>query len=124
MTDSNPNPEPQADPTPQADPAPQPTGREKFIGELPEEFRADPGLFLGDKAPRHQIMLEQVSNPDGNTPTCVGKTAPQIASPPLPGKHPHVRGEDGLHESAGDVGKETPPRAWGRRWYRVDRRIL
>ena len=31
----------------------------------------------------------------GNTPTCVGKTSEAKETTALPGKHPHMRGEDG-----------------------------
>ena len=50
----------------------------------------------------------------GNTPTCVGKTIRNSCGTTTRQKHPHVRGEDGGLVAAGDVGKETPPRAWGR----------
>ena len=55
----------------------------------------------------------------GNTPTCVGKTVSPPLPEPLSRKHPHVRGEDvkttGKRASYG----ETPPRAWGRRAFRL-----
>ena len=51
----------------------------------------------------------------GNTPTCVGKTTDAPACAPRLQKHPHVRGEDSGQPTNQAVGRETPPRAWGRR---------
>ena len=51
---------------------------------------------------------------DGNTPTCVGKTARGHPSGQSAGKHPHVRGEDCAQSSGMAMPMETPPRAWGR----------
>ena len=51
---------------------------------------------------------------DGNTPTCVGKTAPHHLHHAPGGKHPHVRGEDRPALPSAMPGQETPPRAWGR----------
>ena len=50
-----------------------------------------------------------------NTPTCVGKTKGKKSARLVTGKHPHVRGEDGLALSGSQLSIETPPRAWGRR---------
>ena len=52
--------------------------------------------------------------PSGNTPTCVGKTYGSQRALLAPWKHPHVRGEDSLESTVAIIGKETPPRAWGR----------
>ena len=49
-----------------------------------------------------------------NTPTCVGKTIKSGNIGFNRQKHPHVRGEDILHQLTGCAGPETPPRAWGR----------
>lgn len=55
-----------------------------------------------------------------NTPTGVGKTRVWAASPTVQQKHPHGRGED-RHAAGRAYGViETPPRAWGRRYVRVD----
>ena len=50
-----------------------------------------------------------------NTPTCVGKTERHTRIRSTAGKHPHVRGEDGLAGLCFLSAAETPPRAWGRR---------
>ena len=50
----------------------------------------------------------------GNTPTGVGKTKRQHREKTREEKHPHGRGEDAGHRGTGRVGRETPPRAWGR----------
>ena len=50
-----------------------------------------------------------------NTPTCVGKTAPCPFGVFKGWKHPHMRGEDGKGRDRHEIGKETPPHAWGRR---------
>ena len=50
----------------------------------------------------------------GNTPTCVGKTTGISARTTLPGKHPHMRGEDHRNWTGGSLEWETPPHAWGR----------
>ena len=51
-----------------------------------------------------------------NTPTGVGKTRSGHTGRCQPRKHPHGRGED-RHGRCADHGqKETPPRAWGRRF--------
>ncbi len=60
------------------------------------------GLDLGDQAL-------------GNTPTGVGKTASGYVVGQGLQKHPHGRGEDLLPAINDPRGKETPPRAWGRR---------
>ena len=39
-------------------------------------------------------------SPVRNTPTCVGKTENHDDARQHIGKHPHVRGEDGLHPRA------------------------
>ena len=52
--------------------------------------------------------------PDGNTPTCVGKTAAARLACALCRKHPHVRGEDYARLQPLITALETPPRAWGR----------
>ena len=54
------------------------------------------------------------SIPNGNTPTCVGKTASNSRFIVFSRKHPHVRGEDITGEQLADAIAETPPRAWGR----------
>ncbi len=57
---------------------------------------------------------ESKARQGGNTPTCVGKTSRTIARRMSAGKHPHVRGEDSHTPSLSTIGRETPPRAWGR----------
>ena len=49
-----------------------------------------------------------------NTPTGVGKTRCRMLPQEYTWKHPHGRGEDVLYGGTLLVGKETPPRAWGR----------
>ena len=49
-----------------------------------------------------------------NTPTCVGKTLPNLSPEALRQKHPHVRGEDRAAADEAERTRETPPRAWGR----------
>ncbi len=49
-----------------------------------------------------------------NTPTCVGKTLFRQRLQAPAEKHPHVRGEDVGGSAGRRVGRETPPRAWGR----------
>ena len=53
-----------------------------------------------------------------NTPTCVGKTAPCPFGVFKGWKHPHMRGEDGKGRDRHEIGKETPPHAWGRQHVR------
>ena len=53
--------------------------------------------------------------PGGNTPTSVGKTLSQQRRSSGTGKHPHERGEDVSSLQNVRQGRETPPRAWGRR---------
>ena len=55
-----------------------------------------------------------ISENDGNTPTCVGKTKVHLLLRTTQQKHPHVRGEDALRSIADSRCLETPPRAWGR----------
>ena len=62
---------------------------------------------------RRAIGSRDVNN-YGNTPTCVGKTFSQEWIPPMPKKHPHVRGEDPAKFLHAQILAETPPRAWGR----------
>ncbi len=52
-----------------------------------------------------------------NTPTCVGRTGgcPRCGS--RLGKHPHVRGEDLSGRVLSSPTRETPPRAWGGRFF-------
>ena len=50
-----------------------------------------------------------------NTPTGVGKTAPQNAPLLMLKKHPHRRGEDQRTTWQTAREQETPPQAWGRR---------
>ena len=52
-----------------------------------------------------------------NTPTGVGKTARDDEKHDDGGKHPHGRGEDNLNLHKQNHEKETPPRAWGRRFW-------
>ncbi len=55
-------------------------------------------------------------SPHRNTPTCVGKTE-RLSMPSMQNrKHPHVRGEDHLWYESYANRRETPPRAWGRRF--------
>ncbi len=53
----------------------------------------------------------------GNTPTGVGKTRDNPANRKFLEKHPHGRGEDILQRAQIQIGVETPPRAWGRRYH-------
>ena len=57
----------------------------------------------------------------GNTPTCVGKTPGWRDNCKGLSKHPHVRGEDAFNGKVSDRDFETPPRAWGRRKFIVQR---
>ena len=57
------------------------------------------------------------SEPARNTPTCVGKTALELAKSHGSEKHPHVRGEDVYVLGPGWRIAETPPRAWGRQTF-------
>ena len=54
------------------------------------------------------------SHKSRNTPTCVGKTLPNLSPEALRQKHPHVRGEDRAAADEAERTRETPPRAWGR----------
>ena len=75
---------------------------ESFVGETPPRAWGRPrGYCWGVASP-------------GNTPTCVGKTVSESSENVKIEKHPHVRGEDLIYALINDVGKETPPRAWGR----------
>ena len=56
----------------------------------------------------------QAGRANGNTPTCVGKTAAQLRWDTPAQKHPHVRGEDITGWEQCHCVRETPPRAWGR----------
>ena len=58
-------------------------------------------------------------NMEGNTPTGVGKTLLMTMRRMRCGKHPHGRGEDCRGKSVIRLGKETPPRAWGRRHNKI-----
>ena len=49
-----------------------------------------------------------------NTPTCVGKTIPEVKAIYGDGKHPHMRGEDKPLVQRRAACRETPPHAWGR----------
>ena len=50
----------------------------------------------------------------GNIPTCVGKTWTYAAGRELPGKHPHLRGENRRRISLRLIAPETSPPAWGK----------
>ena len=50
-----------------------------------------------------------------NTPTSVGKTTTAASGRISARKHPHERGEDPVDPVGRLSGRETPPRAWGRR---------
>ena len=47
----------------------------------------------------------------------MGKTRSIAQKSVLTKKHPHARGEDGVHAELRRDGQETPPRTWGRRSY-------
>ena len=51
---------------------------------------------------------------NGNTPTCVGKTATITDDLREVWKHPHMRGEDLMRWCHESPYRETPPHAWGR----------
>ena len=51
---------------------------------------------------------------DRNTPTGVGKTTKKGGDEKPVRKHPHGRGEDDKKNARPQIGRETPPRAWGR----------
>ena len=53
----------------------------------------------------------------GNTPTGVGKTTTPKSPSIWMRKHPHGRGEDRVIGNVLTSISETPPRAWGRRYY-------
>ena len=55
--------------------------------------------------------------PSGNTPTSVGKTLGLLDGFTDTRKHPHERGEDIPRPYRRLPVLETPPRAWGRRWW-------
>ncbi|SMG64811.1 conserved hypothetical protein, partial [methanotrophic bacterial endosymbiont of Bathymodiolus sp.] len=54
---------------------------------------------------------------EGNTPTGVGKTLIDRINMNLIEKHPHGRGEDSQANEIHEKEMETPPRAWGRRFF-------
>ena len=55
------------------------------------------------------------------TPTCVGKTPSRRAGAPAASVHPHVRGEDGVIVAGSAVRNGSPPRAWGRHRFILQR---
>ena len=57
------------------------------------------------------------------TPTCVGKTWHAVIVIIRIAVHPHVRGEDGGHQSKTGPDTGSPPRAWGRRPIARRRRV-
>ena len=60
-------------------------------------------------------LIEYCTNvPNGNTPTCVGKTYSEIRRFFYGEKHPHMRGEDTSPGIFFRFFLETPPHAWGR----------
>ena len=73
-------------------------------GRLPERF-----LGIADKR---------------NTPTGVGKTPLSVEIMRSRRKHPHGRGEDGIHLVRLLLAEETPPRAWGRLSSRKENQLL
>ncbi len=83
-----------------------------------EDLRHQPKqIWPGETPPRawgRRIDFFTSSSPSRNTPTCVGKTITHFPASSLTGKHPHVRGEDGLSYRNRLIEAETPPRAWGR----------
>ena len=76
------------------------------------------GLFYVETPPRawgRPPPQKDQKRHQGNTPTCVGKTAQEAGISRLAWKHPHVRGEDRNKRRLRLTQAETPPRAWGRR---------
>ena len=59
--------------------------------------------------------IQRMESRGGNTPTHVGKTAPQSHPFFQREKHPHARGEDRSETTPAMHPQETPPRTWGRR---------
>ena len=68
-------------------------------------------------------LFRKAMEREGNTPTCVGKTASLSWGTPDLRKHPHVRGEDFRWTTLCESPPETPPRAWGR-LHRADKRAV
>ncbi len=60
------------------------------------------------------IFIKLVAVFARDTPTCVGKIISDVLKNHHTGGHPHVCGEDPIHDAVtgNDVG--TPPRVWGR----------
>ena len=81
------------------------------------------GLFSVETPPRawgRPPPQKDQKRHQGNTPTCVGKTAQEAGISRLAWKHPHVRGEDVANIFKQFSAVETPPRAWGRHCRFID----
>ena len=63
------------------------------------------------------LVADCDTEPDGNTPTGVGKTAYKAADKGIGQKHPHRRGEDLITQFSVNKRVETPPQAWGRLFF-------
>ena len=84
-----------------------------------EDPAASSGVMPVPETPPHAwgrpVFAMPADARKGNTPTCVGKTAPVPDTSGPEGKHPHMRGEDLGLMLAVELPAETPPHAWGRR---------
>ncbi len=86
---------------------------------------SSPRLNGGETPPRawgRPFITKPLLLDEGNTPTCVGKTAADRAARYVRQKHPHVRGEDATGGAEIGPCEETPPRAWGRHQHIVKER--
>ena len=98
--------------------AEKPDNNKKHPHVCGEDFAHDwAGKHYSETPPRvwgRPRVSPNSANQYRNTPTCVGKTSPVVASAVPKKKHPHVCGEDKPVCQIPCLLLETPPRVWGR----------
>ncbi len=92
----------------------------KHLHERGEDSAVAPNSDKNSETPprawRRQRFIEGKENSGRNTSTSVEKTKRSSTKNSPRWKHLHERGEDGVRKVAPYRGKETPPRAWRRRY--------
>ena len=107
------------------------TSRKSAGWKHPHMHGEDDALLLASaidmETPPHAwgrlIGISNIKTSLRNTPTCMGKTTGSRWLTPERRKHPHMHGEDPERNNTKWYIRETPPHAWGRRPYPIDKFI-